>query len=238
MLVMRYLECGWLYLRLRKFISTYNNNPSVGLILQAFCAYISAELKEYHRLLAVLESQLGNKDEGADCGSLTLRRLMVWLDQPLERLRYLSIVCDAVREKKGGVLLSTIHAYSIHGDQFKSSLLRGGLAKCAIPIRDMIFEWICDGQIRDIHEEVNTIKDWLISEFQISGESKLKTLKLFKFLEEVKLNNCCLFIFKIFKITFSPLHDCSRKNFLEVPKLSIINSYPTTHCKKTFSISI
>ena len=32
--VMRYLECGWLYLRLRKFLSTYNNNPSVGLVLQ------------------------------------------------------------------------------------------------------------------------------------------------------------------------------------------------------------
>ncbi len=157
MMVLRYLECGWLYLKLRKFISTYNNNPSVGLILQAYCAYISAELKEYHRLLAVLESQLGSKEEGVEGGNLTLRRLMVWLDQPLERLKYLNIVSDAVKEKKGGVLLSTIHAYSIHGDQFKSSLLKNGLAKCALPIRDMIFEWICDGQIRDIHEEVEHI---------------------------------------------------------------------------------
>lgn len=97
---------------------------------------------------------MGNKDEGAvDCGSLTLRRLMVWLDQPIERLKYLNIVCDAVKDKKGGVLLSALHAYSIHGDPFKSSLLKSGLAKCVIPIRDMIFEWICDGQIRDIHEE-------------------------------------------------------------------------------------
>jgi hypothetical protein len=45
--------------------------------------------------------KLGNKDEGAaDCGSLTLRRLMVWLDQPIDRLRYLNIVCEAV---KGGI---------------------------------------------------------------------------------------------------------------------------------------
>jgi gamma-tubulin complex component 3 len=107
--------------------------------------------------LAVLESQLGSKEEGVEGGNLTLRRLMVWLDQPLERLKYLNIVSDAVKEKKGGVLLSTIHAYSIHGDQFKSSLLKNGLAKCALPIRDMIFEWICDGQIRDIHEEVEHI---------------------------------------------------------------------------------
>jgi hypothetical protein len=88
-------------------------------------------------------------------------------------LKYLNIVCDAVKDKKGGVLLSTLYSYSIHGDPFKSSLLKSGLSKviinplgfryrlyvlyffkCAIPIRDMIIEWICDGQIRDIHEEV------------------------------------------------------------------------------------
>ncbi len=56
--VNRYLECGWLYLKLRKFLTENNNKPSTGLVLQAFCAYISAELKEYHRLLAVLESQV------------------------------------------------------------------------------------------------------------------------------------------------------------------------------------
>ncbi len=58
--VNRYLECGWLYLRLRKFLSDNNNKPSIGLVLQAFCAYISSELKEYHRLLAVLESQVNS----------------------------------------------------------------------------------------------------------------------------------------------------------------------------------
>lgn len=96
--VLRFLELGWLYLRLRKFLSTYNNNPSAGLILQAYCAYVSTELKEYHRLLAVLEAQLGDKEEGAESSSnLTLRRLLVWLDQPLERLKFLNIVCDAIK---------------------------------------------------------------------------------------------------------------------------------------------
>lgn len=96
--VQRFLECGWLYLRLRKFLSTYNNNPSAGLVLQAYCAFISAELKEFHRLLAVLESQLGDKgDEGSECSNLTLRRLLVWLEQPLERLKFLNVVCDAIK---------------------------------------------------------------------------------------------------------------------------------------------
>ena len=34
MLVLNYLECGWLYLKLRKFLTQYNNNPSAGLVLQ------------------------------------------------------------------------------------------------------------------------------------------------------------------------------------------------------------
>ncbi len=72
---------------------------------------------------------MGSKDEGTECGNLTLRRLMVWLDQPLERLRYLNIVCDAIKDKKGGILLSTLHSYSIHGDPFRSALLKSGLAK-------------------------------------------------------------------------------------------------------------
>lgn len=34
MMVMRYLESGWFYTRLRRFLSAYNNNPSAGLVLQ------------------------------------------------------------------------------------------------------------------------------------------------------------------------------------------------------------
>jgi gamma-tubulin complex component 3 len=58
-----------------------------------------------------------------------------------------------LKDKKGGVLLSALYAFSIHGDPQKSNLLKSALAKCAIPIRDMIIEWICDGQIRDAHSE-------------------------------------------------------------------------------------
>ena len=108
----------------------------------------------------MLESQLDKKDEGFECGSLSLRRLLVWLEQPCERLKYLNIVCDSVRDKKGGVFLSTLYSYSEHGDPFKCSLMKSSLSKCLIPIRDMIVEWICDGQIRDSHEEVFKLKNF------------------------------------------------------------------------------
>ena len=121
---------------------------------KAFSAYVSNELKEYHRLLSVLESQLDRKDDGFECGNLTLRRLIIWIEQPFDRLKYLNTICDAIKLKKGGIFLSTLFAYSEHGDPLKSAMLKLSLTKCIIPIRDMIIEWICDGQIRDLHEEV------------------------------------------------------------------------------------
>jgi gamma-tubulin complex component 3 len=104
-----------------------------------------------------LESQLTRKDDGIfDCGNLSLRRLLVWLEQPFERLKYLNVVCDAVRTKKGGLFLTTLYSYAEHGDLFKSALIKSALTKCITPIRDMIIEWIFDGQIRDSHDEVRS----------------------------------------------------------------------------------
>ena len=99
------------------------------VFFKAFCAFISAELKEVHCLLAVLESQVNlivfyfiflisyftlfhilnikwiqqlnnNAENNTTESNLSLRRLSVWLDQPFDRLKYLNIVCDAVKGKK------------------------------------------------------------------------------------------------------------------------------------------
>ena len=50
----RFLECGWLYEKLRKIINT----PSTSLVTQAFIANLSSELREYHRLISVIEQQV------------------------------------------------------------------------------------------------------------------------------------------------------------------------------------
>lgn len=44
-----------------------------------------------------IQAKLGGNDEGAECSNITLRRLLVWLEQPLERLKFLNVICDAVR---------------------------------------------------------------------------------------------------------------------------------------------
>ena len=53
-LISRFLECGWLYEKIRKLINT----PSTSLVAQAFMANLSSELREYHRLISVIEQQV------------------------------------------------------------------------------------------------------------------------------------------------------------------------------------
>jgi hypothetical protein len=53
-LITRFLECGWLYEKIRKIINT----PTTSLVAQAFIANLSSELREYHRLISVIEQQV------------------------------------------------------------------------------------------------------------------------------------------------------------------------------------
>ncbi len=53
-LITRFLECGWLYEKIRKIINT----PTTSLVTQAFIANLSSELREYHRLISVIEQQV------------------------------------------------------------------------------------------------------------------------------------------------------------------------------------
>ena len=52
------------------------------------------ELTEYYRLIAVLEAQQQTGPE-----ALTLRRLLVWTHDPLERLKWLAILVDGCKSR-------------------------------------------------------------------------------------------------------------------------------------------
>ena len=47
---------------------------------------------------------------------LTLRQLLVWTRDPLQRMRMIATLTDAVRGLHGGALLSALHAYVHHGN--------------------------------------------------------------------------------------------------------------------------
>ncbi len=54
----------------------------------------------------------------------TLRRLYVWILDPLERLRLMATLVDAIVGLKGGSLASAIGAHVQHGDPFVITFVR------------------------------------------------------------------------------------------------------------------
>lgn len=123
------------------------------------------EITEYYRLIAVLESQQQNNSS-----NVTLRRILVWIEEPLERLKLLAILLDNVKGLKGGALLSAVRAFSHHGAPFISTFINTLLAKVSVqcihsmtcdtwhvqiskPVMNMIKLWVFEGELLDPHHE-------------------------------------------------------------------------------------
>ena len=65
---------------------------------------------------------------------LTLRRLLVWAQEPIERLKLMAILCDSVGRLRGGDIASCLNMHLRHGDPsvqaFVSRTLRRVCAPC------------------------------------------------------------------------------------------------------------
>ena len=75
------------------------------MIEQSLCHHLQAQLTEYYRLVAVLESQMsesgGSTKEGEDVKEgetgLTLKRLDVWINEWRLRMRMMSVCVESAR---------------------------------------------------------------------------------------------------------------------------------------------
>ena len=92
-------ELGWLYRKVRKFLDARMGDKALGLVGQSFCSVIHRELTEYYRLLAVLEAQQNQLYNDKAIEGLTLRRLMVWTNDPLVRMKALATLVDLCKGK-------------------------------------------------------------------------------------------------------------------------------------------
>ena len=93
-------------------------------------------MTEYYRFIAVLEAQVSKQIEGQQVSSqgLTLKRLLVWTQESLLKLRLMSVLVDCCKKQRGGALVSTIYHYTNHGDpfiqQFINDTLEEVIRKC------------------------------------------------------------------------------------------------------------
>lgn len=90
-------ELGWLYRKVRKFLDARMGDKALGLVGQSFCSAIHRELTEYYRLLAILEAQQNQLYGNKEMEGLTLRRLMVWTNDPLVRMKALATLVDTCK---------------------------------------------------------------------------------------------------------------------------------------------
>jgi gamma-tubulin complex component 3 len=122
-LIHRLSEVGHLYTRIAAFVRT-QDRPTVGMIEQSLCHHLHALLTEYYRLIAVLESQMGNPltasqpDLVAEETGLTLKRLDVWITEWRLRMRMMSVCVEGAHDAQGGALVNLIHSYTDNGDPF------------------------------------------------------------------------------------------------------------------------
>ena len=161
-------ETGWLFKKVTAALGEVNSTgidvvDGDGSVRQAFRAAIQRELADYYKLMAVLEAQAqipiveyvpdASRNEGQlqqrGDNYLTLRRLFVWLAEPLKTMRTLAILIDATANKRGGAILTALHKFSKHGDPASNSLVRRILSTSATPFLGMIHRWTVSGELED-----------------------------------------------------------------------------------------
>ncbi|KAJ3331503.1 hypothetical protein HDU76_003008 [Blyttiomyces sp. JEL0837] len=155
-------ELGWLYRQIAAFANPETNNldASGGLILQSFASAINTELKELFQLIAFLENQI-DSDPNEDFVSkgLSLKRLNVWLQDPLHKFRLLVVLIEVCRETRGGALISMIHSYANHGDPFVQDFMERLLKRASRPFFEIVKRWIYEGELEDPFKEFFVVLD-------------------------------------------------------------------------------
>ncbi|KAI9105921.1 tubulin, gamma complex associated protein 3 [Phlyctochytrium arcticum] len=155
-LLLRLAEVGWLYKRTTTYLKVVTSQKNAGMIAQSFASALQRELTDYYRLIAVLQSHCSadtNEKEGTTAPQLTLKRLLVWTMDPLQRLRIMSVLVDLCAGDRGGALLTTLNEYSYHGDPFVQQFTHHLLTEVSKPFYIMLRRWIYEGELDDPFEE-------------------------------------------------------------------------------------
>ncbi|PFH52765.1 hypothetical protein AMATHDRAFT_139134 [Amanita thiersii Skay4041] len=163
-LIHRLAEVGYLYARVELYVSERENTVGVGMIEQSLCHHLQAQLTEYYRLIAVLESQMalqsvGSKPEDIGIPSsspdvevrtgLTLRRLDVWFNEWRLRMRMMSVCVEGARDAHGGALVNLIHSYTDNGDPFVRKFTDQLLEEVSKPFFATLHKWLFSGELYD-----------------------------------------------------------------------------------------
>ncbi|XP_057984130.1 gamma-tubulin complex component 3 isoform X2 [Malania oleifera] len=160
-MVRKLCELGWLFRKVKGYISeSMDRFPAedVGTVGQAFCAALQDELSDYYKLLAVLEAQAMNpiplvSETASSRDYLSLRRLSVWLAEPMVKMRLMAVLVDKCRVLRGGAMAGAIHMHAQHGDPLVHEFMRRLLRRVCSPLFEMVRSWVLEGELEDLFAE-------------------------------------------------------------------------------------
>jgi len=122
-------------------------------VTQALCFSIQSELNEYFRLLSILDSQRQRYNEQDTANFLNLRKLYLWVQEPLDRMKWLALIIDSVQNLKGGAICSAINTFTMNGSPNTQHFINRILKEVSAPILSMIKTWMIEGEINDPFRE-------------------------------------------------------------------------------------
>jgi gamma-tubulin complex component 3 len=103
-------ELGWLYRKVNSHLNFFNESNIPSQFVQSFSFSIGSELSEYYKLISLfkkMNSKIEEISEGAgnlgvnSCQSeeLSLKKLILWTLEPMERMKWLAIACESIYSK-------------------------------------------------------------------------------------------------------------------------------------------
>ncbi|KAJ6539390.1 gamma-tubulin complex, component 3 [Mycena capillaripes] len=183
-LIHRLSEVGYLYTRVEAFVREREGASGVGMIEQSLCHHLQAQLTEYYRLIAILESQMSASSNRApndldgqsfreEETGLTLRRLDVWINEWRLRMRMMSVCVEGARDAQGGALVNLIHGYTDNGDPFVRKFTDQLLEEVSKPFFATLHKWLFSGELYDPFAEFFVAMDPTLAHMQYVHPSSL-----------------------------------------------------------------
>lgn len=161
-LIRKICEGGWLFRQVSTFLARCNASHTTGLVHQGMCQAMQNEVTEYYRLIAVLKEQVNidiSSEGDDDVEQLSLRRLYIWMQDPIERLRLMASLAHGTGSLHGGALASAVHSHTRHGDPFVNRFITSQITALAQPLLDMTRQWVVEGVLSDPFLEFFVVAD-------------------------------------------------------------------------------
>ena len=163
-------ELGWLYKNVSTYLTFFNQSNIPSQFIQSFTYAIQNELNEYYKLISffkkknnqnyidnsspdnlINENQNLNYKKISNNDDLTLKNLILWTKEPIERMKWLSLACESVYKLRGSSIVSQIFSYVYFSGA--EIYLKSVLDEVLKPFFNFIKNWIQYGDLNDPYKE-------------------------------------------------------------------------------------